>query len=203
MGTYLDMQNRIADELARSDLTEQIKKAILSAVDFYKDDRFWFNESEAQFNTAAGGEYKAIPTTFGEVDEATVLVSGNRYKLELTSYDRIRAEVLAQSLRGQPARIAFFEQDIWFAPVPDGIYQITLSGLVYLTTLANPNDTNAWTTEAEQLIRHHAKGDLFANVIRNDKEAMKMATLTELVLSKLRQKTVQKIGAGKFKPMRF
>lgn len=203
MLTYGDMQTRIADELGRSDLTEQIKKAILSAIDFYKDDRFWFNEGEVTFNTTAGLDHQAMPTTFGEIDEATVTVSGNRYELDVVSYDIIRDRVLLTTEQGQPDRIAVFEEDIWYDPVPDQIYPIILSGLIYFTDLSALTDTNAWTNEAEQLIRHHAKADLFANVIRNDKEAGKMATLTGIFLSKLNQKTVQRTSSGKLKGTRF
>ena len=203
MATYSEMQTRIADELARTDLTEQIKKAILSAVEFYKDDRFWFNEGEVSLTTADGTESQAMDVTFGEIDEKTITISGNRYPLKLVSYSELRRSVLLTTSKGQPGRIAIFDEKVWYDPVSDGIYTVKLSGLVYFTTLSVGSDTNAWTTEAEQLIRHHAKADLFANIIRNDKEAQKMIGLSDALLSKLKQKTVQKIGSGRLKATSF
>lgn len=203
MSTYGTMQNRIADELARTDLASQIRLAILSAIEYYKDDRFWFNEGEVTLNTVAGLDHQTPSTSLGEIDEATVTVTGNRYEMDIVSYDHIRDQVLITTLQGQPERIAIFEEDIWYDPVPDAIYVVTLSGLLYFTTLSGVNDTNAWMVEAERLIRYRAKSDLFANVIRNDKEAVKMATLEDQELLKLKQKTIQKIGIGKIKPRKF
>lgn len=203
MGTYQALQTRIADEIARTDLTEQIKKAVLTAVEFYRDDRFWFNEGEVQVNTEDGTANQTIPVTFGEIDVATVTVSGNRYDLGVVSYGDIRSRVLQTTLKGQPVDIAIFDEQIWYYPIPDNVYVVTLSGLVYFTELSANGNTNAWTTEAEQLIRVHAKADLFANIIRNDKEAQKMISMAEAIWSRLMKKTVQKIGAGRLKPIKF
>ena len=55
--TFGDMQLRIADELDRpTDLTEQIKKAILSAVKHYERKTFYFSESSFTFSTVAQQE---------------------------------------------------------------------------------------------------------------------------------------------------
>lgn len=204
MSTYAVMQTRIADEIARADLSDQIKLAILSAVDHYKDERFWFNEGEVSFYTVAGTDHTELDVTFGELDIATVTVSGSRNEMLPANYTDIRQSVLQSTLTGQPHRYAIFEESIWYDPIPDDAYLVTLSGLIYFTTLSADDDTNAWTTEAEQLIRHHAKADLFANVTRNDKEAQKMAGLvTTVFLPELRKKTIQKANLGRLRPTRF
>lgn len=210
MSTYGDMQTRIADELARTDLTTQIQYAILSAVEYYKDDQFWFNEGEVAFYPTNDGlitgtlaDHTPMPVTFGEVDIATVTVSGNRYEMIEETYEWIRENTTQSSLVGQPEHYAVFDENIWFYPIPDQLYAITFSGLVYFTALSVSGGTNAWTNEAERLIRYRAKADLFVNIIRNDKEAMKMALLEDQELVKLRQKSVQKLSSGKLKARRF
>ncbi len=203
MSTYSDMQARIADEMARTDLTNQIQLAILSAINFYKDERFWFNEGEVTFNTIIGLDHQIVPTTFGEVDEITVTVSGNRYVMDLVSYDYIRVQVSQQTLMGQPERAAIFEEDIWYDPIPDRVYPIILSGLIYFATLSGASDSNVWTNEAESLIRCRAKSILYTHVTRNDKMAAAMDARESRHLAKLRQKTVQRTAASKLKAMRF
>ena len=49
--------------------------------------------------------------------------------------------------------------------------------MFFVATLGIPaadGDSNAWTTEAEELIRLRAKADLFENVIRDYAEADRM-----------------------------
>ena len=204
MSTYGDMQSRIADEIARSDLTTQIQMAILSAIEYYKDDKFWFNEGEATINTTAGLDHDAMPVTFGELDVVTVTVPGSdRYKVETTTYEWIRDNATQSSLVGRPEFYAFFEEDVWYYPIPDAVYPIIFSGLIYLSTLTGPNSTNAWTNEAEQLIRCRAKWDIYYNITRNDKEAQKMEVAEMKMWSKLMKKTTQKVASGRLQPIRF
>jgi len=207
MASYNDMQVRIADELARTDLTTQIQKAILSAVEFYKDDRFWFNEGEVTLNTVAGTANQPLPTSptaIGEIDVVTATVSGERYEVHEASYDWIRENQDLTTFMGQPYKYAIFEEDIWYYPIPDAVYVITFSGLIYFATMTTGSDSNAWTNEAEELIRTRAKWDLNTNVIRNDKESMKMMGIIDNILyPKLKQKTIQKTNIGILKPTKF
>lgn len=207
MSNYNDMQVRIADELARADLTTQIQKAILSAIEFYKDDRFWFNEGEVTLNTVAGTASQALPTSptaIGEIDIVTATVSGERYEVFEDSYDWIRQNQDLTTFVGQPYKYAIFDESIWYYPIPDAVYPIIFSGLVYFATLTTGSDTNAWMNEAEELIRTRAKWDLFSNTIRNDKEAVKMlGAVDNIIYPKLKQKTVQKVSSDKVKPFKY
>lgn len=210
MSTYGDMQARIADEIARADLTSQIQLAILSAIEYYKDDRFWFNEGEVSFYPTDDGlitgmlaDHTPMSVTFGEIDEATITVSGSRNPIYQKSYEFIRNVVTQSTITGQPGHYAIFDENVWYDVVPDSLYPITFSGLIYLATLTISASTNAWTNEAERLIRYRAKADLFAGVTRNDKEAQKMALMEEQELGKLRQKTIQKLSSGRLKARQF
>lgn len=201
------MQVRIADELSRADLTTQIQKAILSAIEFYKDDRFWFNEGEVTLNTVANLGNQPMPTSptgVGEIDIVTVTAFSDRYEVFLTSYDWIRENQDQTTFVGVPEKYAIFEEDIWYSPIPDGVYPIIFSGLIYFATMTTGSDSNVWTNEAEELIRTRAKWDLFSNVIRNDKEAAKMlGNINDIIMPKLKQKHVQKVSSNRLKPIKF
>ena len=203
MGTYGDLQARIADELARSDLTSQIQKTVEAAIDYYAGTLFWFTEGEFTVNTVLGTASYALPAGLEEVDEATVTVSGNRYNMEPVSYDWIREHLLTTTLNGWPEKYAIFEEYIWTYPIPDGIYVMTFSGTKTIAVPATSGTSNEWTTEAEQLIRCRAKWDLYYHVIRNDKEADKMKKAEQEMYQKLMERTTARISSGRLKPTKF
>lgn len=64
MATYGDMQARIADELARTDLAAEIQNEIQTAISYYENERFWFNEGQWTFNTVNAQELYALPVQF-------------------------------------------------------------------------------------------------------------------------------------------
>lgn len=65
---FSDMQSAIAEELARSDLSEEIKREINHAITFYGNKAFWFNEaSMVDITTVQGQRYYALPANFASV----------------------------------------------------------------------------------------------------------------------------------------
>lgn len=63
-----DLQTRVADELSRSDLTSQIALEITSAIQFYQNDNFWFNENVmVTLTTISGQRDYLLPPNFGSV----------------------------------------------------------------------------------------------------------------------------------------
>lgn len=202
-GDYGTMQNRIADEIARTDLGAQIRDAIQSAIRLHESERFWFNESEATASTVAGQAGYAVPSDFLEADDLTLTVSGNRYPLVPRGYDWLRQVSVTEASRGRPGSWAIYADQLWLYPVPDGAYTLTLSYLKRLAALSASGDTNAWMTHGEELIRARAKADLFANVIRDFDEAIAMKAVETEALANLRIKSAKKISTGKLTATEF
>ena len=202
-GDFGTMQNRIADEIARSDLTAQIRDAIQSAIRLHESERFWFNEAEAAAASVAGQANYALPGDFLEADALTLTVSGNRYPLCARGFGWIRGVAVAESSRGRPTDWAYYADQLWLYPVPDAAYALTLSYLKRLAALSESSDTNAWMTHGEELIRARAKADLYANVIRDFDEALAMKAVETEALANLRIKSAKKLAAGRLTPTRF
>jgi hypothetical protein len=171
VATYLDMQTRIADELDRSDLTAQIKKAIISAVAHYERRRFYFCETSFTISTVAGQE------TYTSSDAAAIATSPNIERLNglysnlrtpLTKRDWAWIDDVSSTTtsRARPMAWAYRAETIRLYPIPDAAYTITAYNVPRLTALSADGDSNAWTNDAEELIRSHAKIDLLRNVIR-------------------------------------
>lgn len=197
MGTYGDMQQRIADELgSRTDLLQvtsglstalpPILAAIQTAIAKWAATKFYFNEiREANiFNTAQGQEFygddttpisNALIATMAHFDKVTVEVTGNRYTLNPRTYQYLEDISVNPIVYGQPVDYAYYGEQLRLYPIPDGSYPITLSGIYNLTPLVLTTDSNAWTNDAEALIRCTAKEDIYTNVLRNPDMADKMS----------------------------
>ena len=202
-GDYGTLQNRIADELSRSDLAAQIRNAVQSAIAFHESERFWFNEGESTAATAAGTQAYAVPADFLEADALTLTASGNRHPLTMRPWAWMRDIDVAAASRGRPGDWAYYADDIWLYPVPDGVYTLTLSYLKRLAALSASGDTNAWMTFGEELIRARAKADIFAHVLRDYDEALAMKQLETEALANLRVKSAKKLSSGRLLPTGF
>lgn len=173
MTTYGVMQARIANELARGDLTNEIKLAIQAAIDEHETTRFWFNQVRSlTFNTVSGQR------TYGATalaDISTMLRIDRLMQQQTASLidlDRVTPEDMdllhtPSTAPGRPQAWAWIEREIHLWPIPNAVFITRIFGIKKLTTLVNDNDTNDWMTEGEQVIRNTAKRILLAEVIND------------------------------------
>lgn len=206
MATYLDMINRISDESLRSDMANQIKLCIQDAIGHYEVERLWFNQfRDRTFTTVAGQEFYGetdhsdIPHVL-EFDAVTLTVGSTRWPLAKTGFVQIEDWNADASARGQPTHYAYWGRQIRLYPVPDNAYQIRLSGLFKLPTLVADGDTNAWTEDAEELIRHRAKAILYSQYLRDDANAGRAAALEMAAFARLSATTARRLASGDIRP---
>lgn len=167
--TYGDMQTRIATELTRSDLTTQIQQAILSAIDHYKVQKFWFNEAVANSNCTSGVSTLAIPTDMLQLDKLELIYNN----FPRTMVQRDWATILQFSINtsllvGIPTDFAYYMDEWWLYPRPNQNFAMRAWYLKELPALSSSSDSNAWTTSCEELIRSRAKADIEANYLHKD-----------------------------------
>ena len=192
MATYLELQQTIADELGgRQDLLapllgtgltlSPVKNAIQSAINVWEFEPFWFNEDYEQniFNTVAGQEFYtsadwSILTTAPNLLRIHVLISGNRYPIKPRTWGYLEDTSVNPSVTGQPIDYAYLGGKFRLYPIPDGAYPLTFSLNELLSDLVNDADTNAWTTDAYDLIRSQAKLILAREILYDDELAQRM-----------------------------
>lgn len=198
MATYLETQQRIADEINRDDLTSNIRQEILSAIEYYKQRRFWWNETTATTTTVASTNYVSLPSDFVDLDIIQITVGSNTTVLDQVLYsDIVKWDINGQT--GQPTSYALYQDRVRLYPTPNSTYTITFHYVKALTALSADADTNAWLTDGEELIRLHAKKLLYANKIRNAKAAQDMAALEELTLLRLESRNQRRVTTGRLK----
>ena len=208
MSTFGIMQDRIADELARTDLTSQIAKSIQTAIRHYERERFFFNETQSTLTTSIDQEYYAesdfaTAPAIVEIDSARITVNGSNYTLIRRDFDYIDQIATNADLTGDPTDYAYYNKKIRLYPIPDAARVIVVSHVTKPATLSATTDTNAWMTDAEEMIRMKAKADLFYNVIRNPEEAQVCERAARMAHDSLWMETVQRISSGKIRPTSF
>lgn len=72
-------------------------------------------------------------------------------------------------------------------PVPDGVYAVQINYLQKLGVPSTDGDSNAWTTEAEELIRHAAKARFFTNIAYDIENANYASGQAQIQLRRLKR----------------
>lgn len=209
MTTLTLLKSRIADDLDRTDLTSQIANAISDAIEHYKNERFYFNETRSStFATvSAQSRYTSsddadIPLWF-ELD--AVFINDGTRELQLEPYDVIQMEyLLGQSSPGTgvPYAYSYYDRSFWLYPVPDSSsYTVRPLGVIEKAEPASDAESNnVWMTEAFELIRCRAKLYLAGHVINDSDLASRMAVAEDMALRKLRRETGKRISTGRITP---
>ena len=200
--TFGTMIDRIEDEIARTDITSNVKSSIISAINYYEREPWWFLEDRSDtFTTSDNQEFYGSSdaswiATVNQIDALTITISSNRYTLHPRSYMYLEdASVQATSI-GQPQDFSYYAKQIRLYPIPDGAYEVRASYSQKTTTLSDTTDTSNWMTDAETLIRLRAKWDLFANVIRDVNEAEYLKALEREEYGQLKGEGVGKSSTG-------
>lgn len=170
LGTMID---RIDDDLKRNGTQNTaIKRAILSAIEDYQDERFWFLEGKQTASTVANQTTYAVDSTQLEVDSFTITVSNNEYQLIPRTFDWYREiNTNPNTVVGIPTDYAVHQDQYYLYPTPNAVYTLTWYGLQRQTTLSATTDTNAWMTSGERLIRYRAMAHFIADTEQDPQKA--------------------------------
>jgi len=206
------LKAKIADDLARSDLTTQIEDAITTSIAFFQKKRFWFNETRSKtFATVAGqsaytsSDDSDIPL-FLDLDAVFLADSSdNRFELDVINPAEMHMLLGNGAAAGQPTCYAYFDKAFLFHPIPDAAYTITPMGHYLLAAPTDDSDTdNAWITEGFEMIRSHAKAYLYTHVIKNAPD--KKAEMVDAAMSgknSLEEATSRRKATGRIRPTQF
>ena len=199
MTDYATLRNRIADELANDGdiTTAQINYAIQDTIKFYERKPWWWNQKVATFSTVNGQEYYGsaaladIPNIV-QVISATLTADSLKEPLKAVDYESIDDEQDG-SVVGDPRVFAVFKEEIRLYPIPTAVQTVTLSYIYRLTALSADSDSNAWTTDAEELIRQGAKRRIALNYLNSEEIAARVSVLereayTELIAENRRRR---------------
>lgn len=177
MSTYTQLQSRIADDLNRTDLTSQIQQCILLAIQHYKHERFWFNETSATATASIGSAQVGAPSDILQLDHLYLIVSS--LNVELIAQDFNSIVQFRPTSNGRPLAYCYYRNQFELDRKCDLAYSMLIYYVKELTALSAGTDSNGWTTDGEDLIVFHAEKKLYANVLKEASKAQ-FAAVQEL-----------------------
>lgn len=187
MTTLTIMKARIADELARNDLTTQIGEAINTAISVYQKERFRFSDSSPltvpTFNTVIGqwiytSADNANISSLMKIDYVAAQIGGMLQPLTQESPENIRVYNQQGTMSGQPMWWAYEGNSLLLSPVPSAVYAMTLDVFRSVPAPAADAETdNPWMVAGELLIRSRAKYEIALHVTRNKQMQQDMSPL--------------------------
>lgn len=204
MSTYGAMQDRIADELVRPDLSDQIRLSIKTAIAFYESKRFYFNEGRATLMTEAQREYYGLPLNFQKAEALSIeRTSGHWNPLTLRTWAWVEEQPRYNGNYNCPTDYAVFAGQLRLFRIPDAAYRIQLGYAKSLPDVESASDTNAWFIDGEEIVRLHAKADLLMNVIRGQEaiaEASALKQFEKESADRLLVETSSRLATGSVEP---
>lgn len=206
MSTFLQMQNNIEGYLLRTDINVSVQLAINRAIAKYSKARFWFDETEFTFSTVQGqwqyGTADGVPADIRQIDYMRITVNNVYYNVNERDIQYI-VDANVNNNQGQPVDYGWYENEIFFYPVPQDVYPITLFYQQSAATLVFPTDHNNFTDipEAEELIECEALSWLYLKVILDIDKAMEYKQAAKDALRVLNEINESKTGInGYIKP---
>ncbi len=206
--TFLQMQTRIADDLDRSDLNTQIKKAINRAIIHYQTEPFWFKETSSSFSAVSGQEEYvmgtgSVPTDIEMIDIVECQYNGTKTTMTQITPFELEAKQSLQAT-GIPDEYAQYQNRFKLYPIPNqtGI-TILIKYTKNYTELSADADTNDWLTYAEDLIEAKARWWLNTRIIKDIASAADDEKEETKALDALRTLNQHKVGGGRVIPTSF
>lgn len=217
--TYGVMQGRIADELGgRTDLStpssglalSPIQFAILDAIRFHENDRFYFNEirTASAFSTVLNQEFytssdwSEIPY-LKHIDKLSILVSSNRYYMMGRTEQYMEDVSINPNNSGVPIDYSYYNRQLRFYPIPNGVYPVNFLGTKTFAELSASSDSNVWTDEAEALIRLTAEWLLYRDTIKDDVGAIRAEKAWNRAYTSLKGETFKRMASLTIRPSYF
>ena len=203
------MKSRIADELARSDLTSQIAYAITDAIEVYQPERFFFNESRGvTFNTVSGtqdytamsGDVSLVKDIYA-IDHVHITIGSTVSELDYIYPEEFDLLSDNGAWAGQPYGYTIYNSTIRLLPEPNDAWAVRIAGHIKKAAPASDSEaSNVWMTDAERLIRSRAKYELMLHVIRKPEEAVALASAVTEAFDILKGRTNKQLGTGTIRP---
>lgn len=205
MSTFGTMVERIREDIDRgTDFDTRIKNAICDAIVYYQTSRLGFNTKRARALITSGMEMLSLPLDWVEADYLRLEDDGQRIPFDEVTYGWIEDRRENDDDRGMPSKYAIQHREMRLWPIPDHSYTLVFSfqyELGGISICASDATTNAWMTEAEQLIRTWAMGDVLINYVdgpeATDKGLMLQAKAENTYLPKLEARAAREQSAGR------
>lgn len=211
MATRTTIEAQIADDFARSDLSNQITSAVDAAIRAYRFERLGFNEAYRVTATASVSldtlDLTSLSVRFRKIDRLRLLRDAGDYlDLYRRDYDWIMSRQDDRTV-SMPLEYALYNNTIHFDCLADQSYTILIDGVKELgtgTTLSfSAADASAWFNDGRELIRHRAKREVYAHVLKDMELAAAAAAAEKEAYDVLKSELNEITTTGFIRPTEF
>ena len=135
MVTFATQKTRIATDMVRDDIASGgtaetlLEQHYQDAVEFYANEKFWFNSILTTATTTASVATISVPATVQTVERLTI----PEYNLELREVNL--GELPDYSTEGIPEYYSYYNDSLRFWPTPDAAYTLNVYGIAYICLL--------------------------------------------------------------------
>jgi hypothetical protein len=216
MTTFLDVRDRVADQLARSDLSAQIDREIQLAIARYNRRVTWLHEVRAVTLTSVAAQawYSTVDVSTGAGPQAVVGrtavdvsdIQSVRY-MRTADFDDLKQVHYSDFERffdttGSGGRTAYFtlyagQIGIW--PVPAGVETFTLSVVCKPVIPASATDTSVWFDQAQELIENAAASAICRKFLSDGERAQAFKVFEDAAWDELLAESNQKAATGRIR----
>lgn len=186
--TYLQLQQRIQNEVLGSPTTTDIQNAIGDAIAEYERETFDLNRvryfgaqlgSGGNLRTIQGQEFYSnvdlpVLINYPHITNIVIVAFSNRYPLINRTPQWIDLQSVSTTWQGLPTDWAWDSGSVRLFPVPDASYPIVIDATIRFRPMVNDTDYSVWTNRAEAVIRIESKRLLFRNIIRDEAQVQAM-----------------------------
>ena len=216
MTTFLDVRNRVADQLARSDLSAQIDREIQLAIARYNRRVTWLHEVRAVTLTSVAAQawYSSVDVSTGAGPQAVVGrtavdvsdIQSVRY-MRTADYDDLKQVHYSDFERffdttgsgGRTAYFTLYAGQIGLWPVPAGGGTFTLSVVCKPVVPSSATDTSVWFDQAQELIENAAAAAICRKFIQDGERAQAFQVYETAAWEDLVREGNQKMATGRLK----
>lgn len=133
----------------------------------------WSQTTWTQLSTVYQINQYVPPLDYVSPERIEITAANLRYELQPISYGQLRNyDVIRPGPQtSYPTMWAWFQQQIYVWPYPNGFYPLTLSYRTAPPLVTNTGDSNFWTTNAEAMVRAKAAQLICLNLIHDPEAA--------------------------------
>ena len=177
MATLGDLRQRVATEMDREDLNDELYDTltlhISRAIEYYQGEPFYFNYGSVTDTATSGNPEMSMPATMRVIDKITI-------SAEVIEKRPLEDILTATASSGTPEWYSEFGDGVYFYPTPSSALTVKFFGTKYITPPSAESDSTVWTNAAYDLINAHVQMTLYRDVFRDaDGTTTALAAVTD------------------------
>ena len=207
MATLGDLKKRIISETLRDDLADtmaaDLTLIIQRSIEYYANERWWFNEAGASITLASGIASNPLPPDFRFLDQAWLQVGATQWPLRLLQAVEIDDLFASSTSAAQPTDCAIVQSSFYVWPRPNMTYAVKLRYVQDVQPVLDytvDTGSNLWTNTGQDLIVAQSKIRLFRDYLSSGTQDPRLANAVDQEAQayvRLRSETNKRISTGR------